>query len=90
MLEKPQIVQSPARQSAIIRLTVPRAEIQNVMGPGLSEILAALVKQGIAPAGPWFNHHLRMVPNIFGFEISVPVPSPIKAVGRVKPGELPA
>jgi hypothetical protein len=60
MLEKPQIVQSPARRSAIIRLTVPRAEIQNVMGPGLGEIMAALAKQGIAPAGPWFNHHLRM------------------------------
>jgi effector-binding domain-containing protein len=90
MLEKPQIVQSPARRSAIIRLTVPRAEIQTVMGPGLGEIMAALAKQGIAPAGPWFNHHLRMDPNIFDFEISVPVSSPIKAVGRVMPGVLPA
>jgi effector-binding domain-containing protein len=89
MLEKPQIVQSPARRSAIIRLTVPRAEIQSVMGPGLGEIMAALARQGIVPAGPWFNHHLRMDPNIFDFEISVPVSLPIKAVGRVMPGELP-
>jgi effector-binding domain-containing protein len=90
MLEKPRIAHVPARLTAVIRLTIPRAEIQNVMGPGLGEIMAALANQGVAPAGPWFNHHLRMDLKIFDFEISVPVSSPITAVGRVKPGELPA
>ena len=36
MLDKPQIVQANAQTTAIIRLTIPRAEIRNVMGPGCS------------------------------------------------------
>lgn len=90
MLEKPQIVQTSARLTAVIRLTVPRTEIQAVMGPGLSEIMAALSSQGVVPAGPWFTHHLRMDPEIFDFEICVPVPSPVQPLGRVRLGGLPA
>jgi len=76
MLDKPQIVQTDAQQTAFIHLTVPRAEIRNVMGPGL------------APAGPWFTHHLRMDPDTFDFEICVPVTAPVSAAGRVKAGQL--
>jgi hypothetical protein len=43
------------------------------MGPGLRELMAAVAAQGIAPTGPWFSNHLRMDPDIFDFEISVPV-----------------
>ena len=90
MLDKPQIVQTAAQPTAIIRLTIPRGEIRNVMGPGYRELLAAVAAQGIAPAGPWFTHHLRMDPDTFDFEIGVPVTTPISAVGRVKAGQLPA
>lgn len=90
MLDKPEIVQTAAQQTARIRLTVPRAEIQNVMGPGYGEVMAALAAQGIAPAGPWFTHHLRMDPEVFDFEICVAVPTPVSPVGRVEPGEIPA
>ncbi len=90
MLDKPQIVQTAAQLTAIIHLTVPREEIRNVMGPGISELMAAVAAQGIAPAGPWFTHHLRMDPDTFDFEISVPVSAPVAAVGRVKPGQWPA
>jgi hypothetical protein len=31
--------------------------------------MAAVAAQGIAPAGPWFTHHLRMDPATFDFEI---------------------
>ena len=58
------------------------------MGPGISELRATIAAQGIAPAGPWFNHHLRMDPDIFDFEISVPVTTPVVAAGRVQPGQL--
>src|SRR5207247_1613712 len=88
MLDKPQIVQIDAQQTAFIHLTVPRAEIRNVMGPGLAEVRAALAAQGIAPAGPWFTHHLRMDPEVFDFEICVPVTAPVTAVGRVRSGRL--
>ena len=90
MLDPPQITQTAAQQTAIIRLTIPRAEIRNVMGPGIGELMAAITAQGIAPAGPWFSHHLRMDPDTFDFEISVPVTAPVVATGRVKPGQLPA
>lgn len=90
MLDTPQIIQTTAQLTAVIHLTVPRAEIQNVMGPGISEVMAAVAAQGVGPAGPWFTHHLRMDPEVFDFEVGVPVNTPVVAVGRVKPGQLPA
>ena len=90
MLETPQITQTTAQLTAIIHVTVPREEIQNVMGPGLHELMAAIAAQGIAPTGPWFTHHLRRPTDTFDFEISVPVSAPVAAAGRVPPGEWPA
>ena len=90
MIDTPHITQTAAQQAAIIHLTIPRDEIRNVMGPGLSEVMAAIAAQGVAPAGPWFTHHLRMDPDTFDFEIGVPVTKPVAAAGRVKPGQLPA
>ncbi len=90
MLEQPQIVQTTIQRTAVIRLTIPRNEIQRVMGPGIGELMAAIAAQGIAPAGPVFSHHLRMDPDTFDFEIGVPVAAPIAAAGRVEAGQLPA
>jgi hypothetical protein len=73
MFDTPQITQTVDKLTAVIRLTIPREEIRNVMGPGLRELMAAVAAQGIAPTGPWFIHHLRTDPDIFDFEISVPV-----------------
>jgi len=88
MLEQPVIVQTDTQLTAIIRLTIPREEIQQVMGPGIAELLAAVAAQGIAPAGPIFSHHLRMDPDTFDFEIGVPVTAPVAATGRVQVGQL--
>jgi effector-binding domain-containing protein len=90
MLETPHVTQSVAQLAAVIRLTVRREEIRNVMGPGLGELMGALAEQGIVPTGPWFTHHLRMDPEIFDFEICMPIATPVAAVGRVQPGQLPA
>lgn len=90
MIETPRIVQSPAAQTAVIHLTIPRAEIQQVMGPGIQELMTTLAAQGIAPAGPWFTRHFRMEPATFDFEISVPVTRPVAPAGRVRPSVLPA
>lgn len=90
MLATPRIVQTVAQPAAVIRLTIPREEIRNVMGPGIGELMAAIAAQGVAPAGPVFSHHLRMDPHMFDFEIGVPVAAPVSATGRVKPGQLPA
>jgi effector-binding domain-containing protein len=90
MIDTPHIVQTAAQPTAIIHLTIPREEIQNVMGPGMGEVMAAIAEQGIAPAGPLFSHHLRMDPDVFDLEIGVPVTAPVTIAGRVTPGELPA
>lgn len=90
MIETPHITQTPAHPTAMIHLTVPREEIRNVMGPGIGEVMAAVAAQGIAPAGPWFTHHLQVDPATFDFEICVPVTAPVAETGRVKPGELSA
>jgi effector-binding domain-containing protein len=90
MLDKPQIAWTAAQPTAIIRLTIPRDEIRNVMGPGYSELMATIAAQGIAAAGPWYTHHLRMDPEIYDFELGVPISAPIFAAGRVEAGELPA
>ncbi len=60
------------------------------MGPGISELMAAVAAQGITPSGPWFDHHFRMDPDTFDFEIGVPVATPVTAAGRMQPGQLPA
>lgn len=90
MLDTPQITQTSAQSAAIIRLTIPREEMPNVMGPAIGELKATIASQGIAPVGPLFSHHLTMPSDIFDFEVGVPVAAPVSANGRVQPGQLPA
>src|SRR5947208_269732 len=90
MLDTPQIIHSTEQLTAVIRVTIPREKIRNVMAPGLTELLTAVAAQGRALAGPWFTHHLRMDPAIFDFEIGVPVTTAVAASGRMTPGRLPA
>mgnify|MGYP001347076615 CR=1 FL=1 len=90
MIETPTIVQTAAQPAAVIRLTIPRAEIQSAMGPAFGELMATMGAQGIAPAGPFFAHHFRLDPDVFDFEVGVPVSATVAASGRVVAGELPA
>ncbi len=90
MLSTPHIIQTAAQPTAFFHLTMPRSEIQNVMGPGLDELRAAVAAQGPTPAGPWFTHHRRMDPYVFDFEICLPMAAPVAAVGRVRAGQWPA
>jgi hypothetical protein len=52
MLETPKIVKTNAQLTAYIHLTVPREEIQSVVGPGISEVMAAVAAQSIAELNP--------------------------------------
>ncbi len=90
MLDIPQIVTTTAQRAAVIRVTIPRDQIRQVMGPAIGEVMAAASAQGIGPTGPVFSHHFRMDANTFDFEVGVPVSSPVTAVGRVREGLLPA
>ncbi len=90
MLEPPQIVETTEQLSAVIRLTIPREEIRHVMGPGITELMGVVSKQCIGPTGAWFSHHLRFDPDVFDFEIGVPVSAPVTPEGRVVGSWLPA
>lgn len=89
MLESPEISEIPEQLIAVIPLTIPRSEIQAVMGPGIAELIATVRGQGVDIVGPWFSHHLKMSPGVFDFEIGVPVSRPVTASGRVRPGTWP-
>jgi effector-binding domain-containing protein len=90
MIDPPQIIQTDARRTAIIRLTVPRVEIEKVMQHNIGELMAAVAAQGVEVAGPLFTHHLRMDPQIFDFELGLPVKTAVAADGRIQPSEWPA
>lgn len=90
MIDSPQLARSPRQATAYIHLTIPRSQIQQVMGPAIQEVMATLAAQGLQPAGPVFSHHRRMDPATFDFDVGVPVAAPVNASGRVRAGELPA
>jgi effector-binding domain-containing protein len=90
MLSAPEQIRTTTTPTAVIRLKVPRREIQTVMGPAFGELMATLGAQGIAPAGPFFTHHFRMDPEFFDFEAGIVVSRPVQPAGRVLPSELPA
>lgn len=89
-IDTPQIVQTSDQLTAGIRLTIPRSEIHSVMDPAIQELMRVVAEQGIGPGGPWLSHHLRHQPDIFDFEVAVPVLAPVQPTGRVQPGRLPA
>lgn len=90
MIETPQIAQIPAQHVAFIHLVTPRSKMQEVMGPGIAEVMSAVRTQGVGPTGPWFAHHHRITAETFEFDICVPVSSPVSPSGRVERGVRPA
>lgn len=87
-LEGPQRFEAEPVRAAFVPLRIPRAQIGEVMGPGLAELRATLAAQGVSATGPWFTHHLRMEPGVFDFRIGLPVDRDVTAAGRVVPGTL--
>lgn len=90
MIETPKVVESEVRKAAVIPLEIPRSEMQAAFEAGMEELMEVLSEQGMELAGPVFAHHFSISPDTFDFELGVPVPAPVKAQGRVEPGELPA
>ncbi|MES1980839.1 MAG: GyrI-like domain-containing protein [Pseudomonadota bacterium] len=90
MLEHPEVTKTEEKLTAVVHLTVARADIQTVMGPAIAEVMAIMLAQGIVPAGPLFSYHLKRPSDIFDFEVGFPVSGVIKPSGRVKPSKLPA
>ena len=90
MLVTPQFIQTDEQLTAVIHLTVPRAEISHVMGPVITEIMSSIAAQGATITGPCFSYHQKRPTDIFDFEVGFPASQPITAAGRVKMSKLPA
>jgi effector-binding domain-containing protein len=90
LIDTPVITETVSQLVASIHMSIPRSEMRSVMAPGLNEIMTAVKAQAIGPAGPWFDHHLKIDPEVFDFEICVPVSGPVTSVGRVVGREVPA
>ena len=90
MIDTPQLIQTEEQLTAVIHLTVPRAEISIVMGPAIAEIMSIITAQGATITGPYFSYHQKRPTDIFDFEVGFPVSQPITAAGRVKMSKLPA
>ncbi len=90
MLSDPEFIEAAEQFTAVIHLTVTRAEISKVMGPAIAEILAVIAGQGARPDGPCFSYHFKRPSDIFDFEVGFPVAKPIVPGGRVKMSKLPA
>jgi effector-binding domain-containing protein len=90
MIAAPQIIKTAAQEAAVIRLTIPRSEMMKAFGPAVSELMSTLAAQGVEPIGAVFAHHMKITQDTFDFELGVKVSVPVKAAGRVRPGQLPA
>jgi effector-binding domain-containing protein len=90
MIDTPAITTTREQATAVIHLTIPRAGIQQAMGPAHRELFSTLAAQGVTPAGPWFSHHFRMDAATFDFEVGVPVSGTVTPARRVVSSRLPA
>ncbi len=84
MLDTPKITTTVDQPYAALHVTVPRDQIQSVMGPSIREVYAAVAEQGLKPAGAWFTHHLRRPSDTFDFEACVPIGTRIEDAARVQ------
>ena len=85
----PQIVRVGPQLAAVIRLTLPRHQLRQVMGPAFAELQAEASVQGLT-LGPAFTRPLRPPGDVVELEAGFEVDRPIRPVGRVRRGELPA
>jgi effector-binding domain-containing protein len=90
MISAPELVETTEQPAAVIRFTIPRAQIGAVMRAGVGELLAIVTAQRIGPIGPVFSLHRDVAPDIFDFELGVPVSGPVRPEGRVHASRLPA
>lgn len=90
MIEEPQITESTEQPAGVIHLTVPRYQMLEAFTSAVHELMDVLEDRGVEPRGSDFAHHLEIDPEVFDFEVGVPVAEEIGEEGRVKPGRLSA
>lgn len=89
MLNTPEVVELPARTTAVIRMTVEREQIGEAVPPAIQEVMSGVGAQGVQPIGPMFARYLRMGSGEVDMEIGVPLDEPIAPAGRITVSSLP-
>lgn len=85
-----ELLNLPQTKLAAVRLIIPRARIGEVMGPAIGAIFRTLGQQSVRASGSVLTHHFRIDPDVFDFEVAVPVDHTIVDDGEVRSSELPA
>jgi len=90
MIDTPQITNTKAQASAVIRLAIRQSDMPKFVGPAITEVFSVVKAQGIGPASPWYIYVHALDATTMDFDVGVPVTGPVEPTGRVKAGGLPA
>ena len=75
-------------KTAVVRGRVPVDDISTWLPAAYNEVFRVLAQQAVAPTGPPFARYV-LGSGAFDIEAGAPVASPVRAEGRVEPGDLP-
>lgn len=75
-------------QTAVVRGRVPVDDISTWLPAAYNEVFRVLAQQAIKPIGPPFARYV-LGSGVFEMEAGAPVGVPVRADGRVQPGDLP-
>ena len=84
-----QVVDCPARHTAVIRATVGRSELSTFFSRALREVLSAMEAQDTIPGGEPFAYYHTTDDNAVDIEAGFPTVGRFVASGDVAEGELP-
>ncbi|PFG38290.1 effector-binding domain-containing protein [Georgenia soli] len=84
-----ELVELPVQRVAVVCARLTTQEIPGFIGPAFGEIIGALGRQGLAPAGPPFGRYRSLDDGSFDVEAGFPCSGRVTPEGRVEPGELP-
>ena len=84
------VVEHQAVDTAVVRETVPIAELPGFFSRAFGATMRVLTAQGVHPIGPPFGEYHGMPGAVVDVEAGFPVQRPIQASGEVSPGSLPA
>jgi effector-binding domain-containing protein len=89
-LPEPTVVEVPAAATAVIAAVVPMAELAGFFDLTFTTIPPVLAGQGVSPVGPAFAVYHGAPGEDADLEAGFPIGAPLRAVGDVRPGSLPA
>lgn len=86
---EPHVIDLEPAHTAVIRATVPMAELRDFFDRSFGELAAVLGQQGVTPASAPFARYYGMPAETVELEVGFPTPTVVTAEGSVQPGSLP-